>query len=389
MDSENPDEYYDGGDQEYDPEELNKHQIIQRYMTNRYNQTTIYDNVNPKIAYNQYSQIYDNDNIKKDYKLLNPIDSLNKIFLNNDEKNPIFFFKNLQKEIDLIEKDLDFYSKNKEEYKSKIDLKKSIEELKKLKILSNYIQKSKNYSILNKLYNIQQKNSKFISANKYNILNKEIYENLNKDLNDKIKEINNLKNENTNNFSDFEYELFITPNKNNIKLFKKILEIKNSINKIENTIGQWNYDIKKKSISTTINNIKNRIQITNTNFQSKIDSQLKDLKNRLNNMNFGKENFYNNEEDKSKIDKLYSKFISPKDIENTINQTINKMENLKNNHEDFAFINLKLKNIIEEQEKIAKDIIDNNEILNNLKENIDNNVLLMKKNLDFLNKKIK
>ena len=106
-------------------------------------------------------------------------------------------------------------------------------------------------------------------------------------------------------------------------------------------------------------------------------------------MNFGKENFYNNEEDKSKIDKLYSKFISPKDIENTINQTINKMENLKNNHEDFAFINLKLKNIIEEQEKIAKDIIDNNEILNNLKENIDNNVLLMKKNLDFLNKKIK
>ena len=106
-------------------------------------------------------------------------------------------------------------------------------------------------------------------------------------------------------------------------------------------------------------------------------------------MNFGKENFYNNEEDKSKIDKLYSKFISPKDIENTINQTINKMKNLKNNHEDFAFINLKLKNIIEEQEKIAKDIIDNNEILNNLKENIDNNVLLMKKNLDFLNKKIK
>ena len=99
MDSENPDEYYDGGDQEYDPEELNKHQIIQRYMTNRYNQTTIYDNVNPKIAYNQYSQIYDNDNIKKDYKLLNPIDSLNKIFLNNDEKNPIFFLKIFKKKL--------------------------------------------------------------------------------------------------------------------------------------------------------------------------------------------------------------------------------------------------------------------------------------------------
>ena len=59
------------------------------------------------------------------------------------------------------------------------------------------------------------------------------------------------------------------------------------------------------------------------------------------------------------------------------------------NHEDFAFINLKLKNIIEEQEKISKDIIENNEILDKLKENIDNNVLLMKNNLEFLNKKIK
>ncbi len=389
MDLENPDEYYDGGDPEYDADELNKQQLVQRYITNRYNQTTIYANVDPNIAYNEYSKIYDNNNIKKDYNLLNPIDSLENIFLNNDAKNPIFFFNNLQKEINLIEKDLDFYSKNEKEYKSEISLKKSIEELKKLKILSNYIINSKNYSILNKLYNIQKKNSKFIPASKYNILNKEIYENLNKDLKDKIKEINNLKNENTNKFKDFEYELFITPNKNNIKLFKKILEIKDSINKIENTIGQWNYDIKKKSISTTLFNIKNKIQITNSEFQKGIDKKLDELKNKLNNMNFGKEDLYNNKEDKNKIDKLYSKFISSKDVEYTINQTINKMENLKNNHEDFAFINLKLKNIIEEQEKISKDIIENNEILDKLKENIDNNVLLMKNNLEFLNKKIK
>ena len=389
MDSENPDEYYDGGDPEYDADELNKQQLIQRHMTSRYNQTTIYENVNPKIAYNEYSKIYDNNDIKKDYKLLEPIDSLETIFLNNNEKNPIFFFNNLQEEINLIEEDLDFYSKNKKEYKSEISIEKSIEELKKLKILSNYILKSKNYFILNELYKIQNNNSKFIPANKYNIFNKEIYENLNKDLNVKTKEINDLKNENINNFKDFEYELFITPNKNKIKLFKKILEIKDSIDKIENTIGQWNYDIKKKSISTTIYNIKNRIQITNSNFQTGIDGKLNDLKIRLNNMNFGKENLFSNKEGKNKIDKLYSKFISSKGVENTINQTIHKMENLKNNHEDFAFINLKLKNIIDEQEKIAKDIIDNNEILDNLKENIDNNVLLMKNNLEFLNKKSK
>ena len=136
-----------------------------------------------------------------------------------------------------------------------------------------------NYIILKK------KNSKFIPVNKYNILNQEIYENLNKELNDKIKEINNLKNENTNKLKNFEYQLFITLNKNTIKLFKKILEIKDSINKIENIIGQWNYDI-KKSINTTLYNFKNRIQITNSNFQNANDEKIKDL-NRLKNMNFG------------------------------------------------------------------------------------------------------
>ncbi len=86
MDLENPDEYYDGGDPEYDADELNKQQLIQRHMTSRYNQTTIYENVNQKIAYNEYSKIYDNNNIKKDYNLLNPIDSFENIFLNNNAK---------------------------------------------------------------------------------------------------------------------------------------------------------------------------------------------------------------------------------------------------------------------------------------------------------------
>ena len=83
------------------------------------------------------------------------------------------------------------------------------------------------------------------------------------------------------------------------------------------------------------------------------------------------------------------KFISAKDVENIIFQTINKMENLKNNHEEIALINLKLRKIINEQEKISKEIIENEEILNKLKENVDSNVQLMKKNLEFLNKKIK
>ena len=388
MDMENPDEYYDGGDPEYDPDELNKQQITQRHSTNRYNQTTIYDNVNPKIAYNEFSQIYDN-NHKKDYNLLNPINSLENVVLNDNEKNPIFFFNNLQKEIELIEKDLQYYDKNKKEYKSEVPLEKSKEELKKLKILSNYIQKSKNYLTLNKIYEIQKKKSNFIPAIKYNILNKEIYENLNKNLNDKLKEINNLKNENTNNFSNIEYELFVTPNKNKIKLFKKIEEIKESIKKIENIIGKWNYDIKKKSISNTINDIKNKAKITNPTFQKEFDNQLNELNERLNSMKYGKEEFYNNKEDNKIIDKLYMKFISAKDVENIIFQTINKMENLKNNHEEIALINLKLRKIINEQEKISKEIIENEEILNKLKENVDSNVQLMKKNLEFLNKKIK
>ena len=311
------------------------------------------------------------------------------VVLNDNEKNPIFFFNNLQKEIELIEKDLQYYDKNKKEYKSEVPLEKSKEELKKLKILSNYIQKSKNYLTLNKIYEIQKKKSNFIPAIKYNILNKEIYENLNKNLNDKLKEINNLKNENTNNFSNVEYELFVTPNKKKIKLFKKIEEIKESIKKIENIIGKWNYDIKKKSISNTINDIKNKAKITNPTFQKEFDNQLNELNERLNSMKYGKEEFYKNKEDNKIIDKLYMKFISAKDVENIIFQTINKMENLKNNHEEIALINLKLRKIINEQEKISKEIIENEEILTKLKENVDSNVQLMKKNLEFLNKKIK
>ena len=106
-------------------------------------------------------------------------------------------------------------------------------------------------------------------------------------------------------------------------------------------------------------------------------------------MKYGKEEFYNNKEDNKIIDKLYMKFISAKDVENIIFQTINKMENLKNNHEEIALINLKLRKIINEQEKISKEIIENEEILNKLKENVDSNIQLMKKNLEFLNKKIK
>ena len=64
------------------------------------------------------------------------------------------------------------------------------------------------------------------------------------------------------------------------------------------------------------------------------------------------------------------------------------MESLKNSHEESAFISLKLKELIDQQEKISVNIQENKKLLDNLKNNIIQNSEVMQNNLKILNEKL-
>ena len=64
------------------------------------------------------------------------------------------------------------------------------------------------------------------------------------------------------------------------------------------------------------------------------------------------------------------------------------MESLKNSHEESAFISLKIKELIDQQEKISVNIPENKKLLDNLKNNIIQNSEVMQNNLKILNEKL-
>ena len=71
--------------------------------------------------------------------------------------------------------------------------------------------------------------------------------------------------------------------------------------------------------------------------------------------------------DKEYLDTLFSWFINSEEIENIITEALSKMECLKDRHEINAFVGLKLQELIEPEVKLGTKIIDNPEILINLK----------------------
>lgn len=104
------------------------------------------------------------------------------------------------------------------------------------------------------------------------------------------------------------------------------------------------------------------------------------LDSRLKEINEGKEEFYQTI-NKQKIDELFRGFVASKQVEDLIFKTVTKMESLQNNHEESAYIFLKLKEMLEQQEKIAISMDENYDVLTNLKENISVNVKSMRKNI--------
>lgn len=111
------------------------------------------------------------------------------------------------------------------------------------------------------------------------------------------------------------------------------------------------------------------------------------MNTRLAGLNEGKENFYQNI-NKQKIDELYKGFGSSLQVEELIFKTLTKIESLENKHEEGAYIFLKLKEMIEQQDKLSSEIIDQKDLLVNLNEGMKSNIVTMKKNLDFLKQRL-
>jgi len=115
-------------------------------------------------------------------------------------------------------------------------MEKALFELKNLKEVACYLGNSENYNTINEM---KEKNIK-LNKEGYNLFNKRIYEKLNQHLLHKLDIINQLKSKNEcNNLSDFQYELYLTPDIQKVKLFTKLLEIKKKTNNIEGKIGNW------------------------------------------------------------------------------------------------------------------------------------------------------
>ena len=381
-DKKNEDEFYDGGEQEFDFNELNRNQTIPFTSTaNNYVDTT---DIQPTNTYEKLKHQYDES--KPPATVLSVQADTEATELGDE--NPIVKFNKLKEEIDTIEKDIEFYSTHKELFKGEVSLEKSLEELKKLKQIANYIYTSENCEILKKIAEAQKSNNINLSTKKYNVLNKKIYDKLNEHLMNRISIINRLKADNPSNFSNIEYELYIAPDTVKVKQYTKMMEIKRAINSIENRIGEWNFEAKKRSIASVVYNIKNNLRLFDQDFQKEINEKMDALSKRIMEIKTGSQDFYENV-NKAKLDDLYSGFTSSKDVEQVIFNTIAKMESLKNNHEESAFLSLKIKDLIEQQEKISITINENCGILDKLKENITKNVEVMKKNIEIINKKLK
>ena len=118
----------------------------------------------------------------------------------------------------------------------KIPMEKALFELKNLKTVAVHLANSENYNTIKEL---KEKNIK-LDKEGLNLFNRRIYEKLNEHLLHKLNIINQLKSNNKlNNLSDFQYELYLTPDIQKVKLFTKLMEIKKKMNSLEGKIGNW------------------------------------------------------------------------------------------------------------------------------------------------------
>lgn len=133
--------------------------------------------------------------------------------------------------------------------------------------------------------------------------------------------------------------------------------------------------------------MKKHLRLFDKDYQKEIRTKMDSLATKLKEINEGKEEFYLSL-NKPRIDELSRLLGSSKAVEDVIFKTISKMELLKNSHEESAFIFVKLKDMLEQQERISLGIAENEDVLQSLKGNIKTNVEVIRKNLQLIKNKL-
>ena len=93
--------------------------------------------------------------------------------------------------------------------------------------------------------------------------------------------------------------------------------------------------------------------------------------------------------EEDKIDSIINEGIEGKEAEKIINYTIYKMELFKEEHEKGIYISQKLKDLIKKNEELKEKLEEDTLLLDQIKENVENNVNTMKNNIELIKQKIK
>ncbi len=385
-------EYIEGETPNYSIEELNDHELNkdnEPFQTHAIISKAQHGVPVPEIE-DKYEEIIN----KYEYKFMpikeeNYNEKYDKKFNRLKEKENILKkYNDLKAQVDLIEKDLNFYKENKDKYKSIVPIETSIEELNKVKYIINYIESSLNLEKFKKIEEIQQKFNLKVNEENYDILNKKLFKDLNEQLDDRLNKMNKLKNENPSNINNFEYELFLSPAKEKIDQLKQLDELMININKIEEKIGKWNFNNKKNTIISMLDFFKNNYNFSNKATMKEIIKKFDNANSKLEEIRENYKEMYDKIEE-DKINDITNEEIEAKEAEKIINDTIYKMELLKDEHEQSIYISQTIKDLIKRNEELKEKLEGDTLMLEQLKENVENNVNTMKKNIEVIKEKLK
>lgn len=385
-------EYLEGEDPQYSIEELNRNEVSKE--TGGYQSSVIltqsqFQRAKRPIIEDKYEDIIKNyEDTFTATKEENYNEEYDKKFFDKKEKDDILkTYNDLKAEVEVIEKDLNYYKENKDKYKSIVPIETSLEELNKLKYIISYIESSTNLEKLKKINEIKAKYHLNINEDNYNILNKKLYKDLDDQLNTRLNNLKKLKNENPVNYQKFEYELFLSPDTEQMKQLKQLDEMVVKINQIEAKIGKWNTANKKNIISSMIELIKSNLIFYDKAAKNEISKKFDNANLKLDEIKENYKELYDKIEE-DKIQDLFVEGIEAKETEKIINDTISKMELMKDEHEQSIYLSNKVKELIQKNEQIKEQIEEDTLMLDQLKENVENNVNTMKKNINVIKQKL-
>lgn len=386
-------EYLEGEEPEYAIEQLNRIEL-NKESSNYQTSVLLTQSQFQKSKFPDIEDKYENI-IKKYEDTFSSIKEENyneeydkKFLVQKEEEDFLKTYNDLKAQVELIEKDLNFYKENKEQYKSIVPLENSFEELNKLKYIISYIESSTNFEKLQKINEIKKKFNLQIKEDDYNIFNKKLYNDLDEQLNTRLNKLKKLKLENPADYQNFEYELFLSPDNEKMKQYKQLDEIVSKINQIEEKIGKWNIDNKKNTICSMLDLIKINLIFYDKVAKNEIMKNYDNANIKLEDIRENYQKIYDTM-DEEKIKDLISEGINAKEAEKIINNTIAKMELLKDEHEQSIYLSQKVKELINKNEQIKERIESDTLMLEQLKENVENNANTMKKNIEIIKQKMK